>query len=105
MVFMQFMRQNLALAPLFVIAGAGCAAAVTYPRKKNIQCSTRVVKLWVTNMLLYIVYLLKTHPEIQIDKKNNPYPWQSVQQHQNIKLINATPAFYEGRRELKRPQY
>jgi hypothetical protein len=29
MVFIQFMRQNLALAPLFAIAGAGCAAAVT----------------------------------------------------------------------------
>ncbi|CEP13963.1 hypothetical protein [Parasitella parasitica] len=82
MVFVQFMRQNLALAPLFVIAGAGCAAAVTYP-----------------------LYLLRTHPEIQIDKKNNPYPWQRVQQHENIKLINATPAFYESRKEHKRPEY
>lgn len=45
-----------------------------------------MLNLGITNMNSDIVYLLKTHPEIQIDKKNNPYPWQSVQQHQNIKV-------------------
>lgn len=33
-----------------------------------------------------IVHLLRSHPEIQIDKKNNPYPWRHIQQHQNVKV-------------------
>ncbi|KAI8983626.1 hypothetical protein BDB01DRAFT_791493 [Pilobolus umbonatus] len=78
MVFVNFMRANPALVPLFVFAGGGCVAAVTYP-----------------------FYLLRTHPEIQIDRKNNPFPWLHVQQHQNIKLINAAPEFYESRRNMK----
>ncbi|KAG1291596.1 hypothetical protein G6F66_007690 [Rhizopus arrhizus] len=80
--FISFVRANPALAPLFLFAGGGCAAAVTYP-----------------------LYLLKTHPEIQIDKKNNPYPWQRVQQHQHIKFINTYPEFYEKRKEFKHPTY
>ncbi|CAO3640063.1 unnamed protein product [Mucor hiemalis] len=78
MAFVTFVRANPALAPLFLFAGAGCAAAVGYP-----------------------LYLLRTHPEIQIDKKNNPFPWVHVKQHQNIKLINATPHFYEARKNMK----
>ncbi|GAA5795256.1 NADH-ubiquinone reductase complex 1 MLRQ subunit [Helicostylum pulchrum] len=78
MAFITFVRANPALAPLFLFCGAGCAAAVTYP-----------------------LYLLRTHPEIQIDRKNNPFPWQRVQQHQNIKLLNATPEFYASRKDMK----
>ncbi|KAI9468888.1 MAG: NADH-ubiquinone reductase complex 1 MLRQ subunit [Benjaminiella poitrasii] len=78
----QFLRTHPDLTPLLLITGVGCTAALTYP-----------------------LYLLRTHPEIQIDKKNNPYPWQHVQQHQNIKLINATPAFYESRKDFERPKY
>lgn len=33
-----------------------------------------------------VVYLLRTHPEILVDRKNNPDPWNRVQQHQNIKV-------------------
>ncbi|GAA5811496.1 ribosomal protein S14, S11 [Mucor flavus] len=62
MAFITFVRANPALAPLFLFCGAGCTAAVSYP-----------------------LYLLRTHPEIEIDRKNNPFPWQRVQQHQNIK--------------------
>ncbi|KAI9022873.1 NADH-ubiquinone reductase complex 1 MLRQ subunit-domain-containing protein [Phycomyces nitens] len=77
-----FMKSNPALVPLFLFAGGGCAAAVSYP-----------------------LYLLRTHPEIQLDKKNNPYPWQHIKQHQNIKFINAAPDFYAGRKLLERPSY
>ncbi|OBZ83504.1 Cytochrome c oxidase subunit NDUFA4 [Choanephora cucurbitarum] len=80
--FYAFMRNNTALIPLFAIAGAGCAGAVSYP-----------------------LYLLRTHPEIQIDKKNNPYPWQKIEQHHNAKLWSANPAFYEARREFKAAKY
>ncbi|KAI8079047.1 NADH-ubiquinone reductase complex 1 MLRQ subunit-domain-containing protein [Gilbertella persicaria] len=80
--FFSFMRNNAALIPLFAIAGAGCAAAVSYP-----------------------LYLLKTHPDIQIDKKNNPYPWQRVEQHENTKFFSSNPSFFEGRRGLKSPNY
>lgn len=35
MAFGAFIRANPALAPLFLFAGGGCAAAVTYPRNAN----------------------------------------------------------------------
>ncbi|KAI8391120.1 uncharacterized protein BYT42DRAFT_526460 [Radiomyces spectabilis] len=82
MAFATFIRANPALAPLFLFAGGGCAAAVAYP-----------------------LYLLRTHPEINIDRRNNPFPWQRVQQHENIKFINMVPEFYEGRKDMKRPSY
>ncbi|KAI8145220.1 NADH-ubiquinone reductase complex 1 MLRQ subunit-domain-containing protein [Fennellomyces sp. T-0311] len=75
-------KANPALAPLFLFAGAGCVAAVSYP-----------------------MYLLRTHPEILVDRKNNPTPWNRVQQHQNIKFLNVKPEFYEARRSLERPTY
>ncbi|KAG2206264.1 uncharacterized protein EV154DRAFT_410974 [Mucor mucedo] len=77
MAFVTFVRANPALAPLFLFCGAGCVAAVSYP-----------------------LYLLRTHPEIELDRKN-PFPWNRVQQHQNIKFINATPEFYKARKDLK----
>ncbi|CDS05463.1 hypothetical protein LRAMOSA07991 [Lichtheimia ramosa] len=73
-------KANPALAPLFLFAGGGCAAAVAYP-----------------------MYLLRTHPEILVDRKNNPDPWNRVQQHQNIKFINAKPDFYAARKNMERP--
>ncbi|CDH52166.1 predicted protein [Lichtheimia corymbifera JMRC:FSU:9682] len=50
-----------------------------------------------------VVYLLRTHPEILVDRKNNPDPWNRVQQHQNIKFINAMPDFYAARKNMERP--
>ncbi|CDH57797.1 predicted protein [Lichtheimia corymbifera JMRC:FSU:9682] len=82
MAFVTFMKANPALAPLFLFAGAGCAAAVTYP-----------------------LYLLRTHPEILVDRKNNPDPWNRVQQHQNIKFFNVKPEFYASRKNLERPSF
>ncbi|KAI8889252.1 hypothetical protein K501DRAFT_239086 [Backusella circina FSU 941] len=82
MAFVNFVRANPALAPLFLFAGAGCVAAVGYP-----------------------LYLLRTHPEIQIDKKNNPYPWIHIKQHENIKFINAYPEFYASRKDMEKPSY
>ncbi|KAI7903844.1 uncharacterized protein BX663DRAFT_505433 [Cokeromyces recurvatus] len=78
----QFFRSHPDLTPLLIITGFGCTAALSFP-----------------------LYLLRTHPEIQIDKKNNPYPWRHVKQHENIKLINATPDFYESRKNIKYPEY
>ncbi|KAI8070000.1 hypothetical protein BC940DRAFT_296693 [Gongronella butleri] len=75
--FFAFVRANPALGPLFLFAGGGCAAAVTYP-----------------------MYLLRTHPEILVDRKNNPTPWNNVQQHQNIKFFNMYPDFYNCRKGL-----
>ncbi|SAM05474.1 hypothetical protein [Absidia glauca] len=80
--FATFVRANPALGPLFVFCGGGCVAAVSYP-----------------------LYLLRTHPEIQIDRKNNPFPWQRVQQHENIKLINVNPSFYNSRKDLNQKVY
>ncbi|CAO3644665.1 NADH-ubiquinone reductase complex 1 MLRQ subunit [Cunninghamella echinulata] len=77
-----FVRANPALSPLFLFVGGGCGAALAYP-----------------------LYLLRTHPEIQIDRKNNPYPWNRVQQHENIKLINVNPEFYTSRKDLKNSIY
>ncbi|ORX42591.1 hypothetical protein DM01DRAFT_1341017 [Hesseltinella vesiculosa] len=82
MSFAAFVRANPALGPLFLFAGGGCAAAVTYP-----------------------MYLLRTHPEILVDRKNNPEPWNRVQQHENIKLINVNPEFYNGRRGMDNRRY
>ncbi|KAG0163479.1 NADH dehydrogenase 1 alpha subcomplex subunit 4 ndufa4 [Apophysomyces sp. BC1015] len=82
MAFGTFLRANPALAPLFLFAGGGCAAAVSYP-----------------------LYLLRTHPEIQIDRKNNPFPWVRVQQHENIKFITSRPEFYESRKNVERPSF
>ncbi|KAG0184189.1 hypothetical protein DFQ28_011621 [Apophysomyces sp. BC1034] len=75
MAFGTFLRANPALAPLFLFAGGGCAAAV------------------------------RTHPEIQIDRKNNPFPWVRVQQHENIKFITSRPEFYESRKNVERPSF
>ncbi|KAJ8661329.1 hypothetical protein O0I10_003079 [Lichtheimia ornata] len=52
-----------------------------------------------------LVYLLRTHPEILVDRKNNPDPWNRVQQHQNIKFINAKPDFYAARKNMERPSH
>ncbi|KAI7869652.1 NADH-ubiquinone reductase complex 1 MLRQ subunit-domain-containing protein [Spinellus fusiger] len=78
--FSTFLKLNPALVPLFVFAGGGCIAAVSYP-----------------------LYLLRTHPEIQVDKKNNPYPWQHVQQNRNIKLFSSHPEIYSSRSISERP--
>ncbi|KAL1927007.1 hypothetical protein VTP01DRAFT_5337 [Rhizomucor pusillus] len=79
MSFITFIKANPALAPLFVVAGAGCAAAVSYP-----------------------MYLLRTHPEILIDRKNNPEPWNRVQQHQNIKVRKLQKHFFECKARVLR---
>ncbi|KAI9317730.1 NADH-ubiquinone reductase complex 1 MLRQ subunit-domain-containing protein [Dichotomocladium elegans] len=82
MAIIGLLRANPALAPLFLFAGGGCAAALAYP-----------------------MYLLRTHPEILIDRKNNPTPWNRVQQHENIKFLNVQPAFYNARKGLTRPSF
>ncbi|KAI8975165.1 NADH-ubiquinone reductase complex 1 MLRQ subunit [Mycotypha africana] len=77
--FAQFIRKNPDLAPLFVITAAGCTAAVSYP-----------------------LYLLRTHSDIRVDK-NNKYPWQKIEQHQNTKFMTVNPEFFESRRNKQPP--
>ncbi|KAG0748900.1 hypothetical protein G6F57_004151 [Rhizopus arrhizus] len=72
MSFISLIRSNPALAPLFVFAGGGVTAAFAYS-----------------------LHVLRTHPEIEIDKKNNPYPWQHIHQDENIKLMHTHPDFYK----------
>lgn len=40
-------------------------------------------------LTVLIVYVLRTHPEVLVDRKNNPEPWNRVQQHENIKVSLA----------------
>ncbi|RHZ52799.1 hypothetical protein Glove_457g72 [Diversispora epigaea] len=75
-----FLRQNQTIIPLVAICAGGVGAG-----------------------LLYAMYTLKTSPEVAINKVGNPHPWNSIQQHQNAKLITINKDFFENRRGLESP--
>ncbi|KAH8552007.1 hypothetical protein BGW37DRAFT_490258 [Umbelopsis sp. PMI_123] len=76
-----FVARNPALAPLFVIAGTGCVAAVSFP-----------------------AWMLMKHPDITVNRANG-HPWEKVQQDQSTKMINMHKEFFENRRNMQRPKF
>jgi len=77
----RFMAANPALAPLAVALGAGVLGGT-----------------W------FAVHVLRTNPEVQIARKQNPEPWNQIQQHHNAKLYSPNTDFWQGRVGLPDPR-
>ncbi|RUS24119.1 NADH-ubiquinone reductase complex 1 MLRQ subunit [Jimgerdemannia flammicorona] len=78
----QFIAKNPALAPLFVIGGAGIGGA-----------------------LYFMYHELRHHPDVTVNRRSNPYPWQRVEQHHNTKFITVNKDFFESRKNISNKKY
>ncbi|KAL1921892.1 uncharacterized protein VTP21DRAFT_10534 [Calcarisporiella thermophila] len=76
MAFWQFIGKNKALAPLFVIVGAGISGGIGF-------------------MGYYL-----NHPDVILNKRSNPRPWNAVKDHENTKLLTINKSFFEARKGL-----
>ncbi|PWN34982.1 uncharacterized protein FA14DRAFT_132917 [Meira miltonrushii] len=69
---------SVEVLPIYVITAAACGGAGWY------------------------LYRLSTRPEVVWNHKGNPYPWQSIEQGTNTKLMNVNQKF---EKEYKRDRF
>jgi len=75
-----FLKNNLALVPLFVVSGVGIAGSLSYA-----------------------LYTLRYSPEVVVNRASDPHPWNRIQQHENHKLMTINKGFFEKRRDTISP--
>ncbi|ORY95439.1 hypothetical protein BCR43DRAFT_549123 [Syncephalastrum racemosum] len=80
--FARTLKKNPALTPLFAFSAIGYTAALTHG-----------------------LHVLRTHPEVEVDRKHNPEPWNRIKQDQNVKMLCPHPDFYASRKDMKSPSF
>ncbi|RUS18477.1 hypothetical protein BC937DRAFT_88732 [Endogone sp. FLAS-F59071] len=53
----------------------------------------------------FMYHELRNHPDVTINKRDNPYPWQRVEQHQNTKFMTVNKDFFNSRKNIPNQKY
>ncbi|BGP43912.1 hypothetical protein JCM10450v2_008117 [Rhodotorula kratochvilovae] len=77
----RLVKRDPSLTPLFVAVGGGIIAAVGISQ-----------------------HYLRTSPDVSINKKKRPEPWNDVEQHQNTKFKSYNPDFWASRKDHPNPR-
>ncbi|BGP20670.1 hypothetical protein JCM10213_001083 [Rhodosporidiobolus nylandii] len=77
----RLLKRDPALTPLFGAVGLGVAGALAFG-----------------------AHYLRHSSDVVIKKKQNPEPWNQVEQGQNTKLRSANPDFWANRRDIPNPR-
>ncbi|GAA5822180.1 hypothetical protein JCM3770_005075 [Rhodotorula araucariae] len=77
----RLLKREPALTPLFFAVGGGIIAAVGIGQ-----------------------HYLRSSPDVTVNKKKRPEPWNDVEQHQNTKLHSYNPDFWASRKDHPNPR-